>query len=36
MFTQGYLTGKLLPKFGPVKLAFAGFLITGIAYQLTR
>ena len=32
MFTQGYLTGKLLPKFGPVKLVFAGFLVTAFAY----
>lgn len=34
IFTQGYLTGKLLPKFGPVKLAFAGFITTGIAYLI--
>jgi MFS transporter, DHA1 family, tetracycline resistance protein len=32
MFTQGYLTGKLLPKFGPIKLAMSGFILTGIAY----
>ena len=32
MFTQGYLTGKLLPKFGPIKLIFGGFLITALAY----
>jgi DHA1 family tetracycline resistance protein-like MFS transporter len=34
MFTQGYLTGKLLPKFGVIKLVFAGFLLTGIAYGI--
>jgi DHA1 family tetracycline resistance protein-like MFS transporter len=34
MFTQGYLTGKLLPKFGPVKLVFAGFIFTAIAYAI--
>jgi len=32
MFTQGYLTGKLAPKFGPVKLALSGFILTGFAY----
>jgi DHA1 family tetracycline resistance protein-like MFS transporter len=32
MITQGYLTGKLLPKLGPIKLVFAGFLITAAAY----
>ena len=32
MITQGYLTGKLLPKFGPIKLVFAGFIITSLAY----
>ena len=32
MFTQGFLTGKLLPKFGPIKLVFCGFLLTGFAY----
>lgn len=34
MFTQGYLIRKLLPKFGPVKLVFAGFLITCFAYAI--
>lgn len=34
MFTQGFLTGKLLPKFGPIKLVFAGFLTTAIAYAI--
>ncbi|HVT62780.1 MAG TPA: MFS transporter, partial [Legionellaceae bacterium] len=34
MFTQGYLTGKLLPKFGTVKLVFGGFAITAIAYSI--
>lgn len=34
MFTQGYLTGKLLPKFGTIKLVVAGFLITAIAYSI--
>lgn len=32
MFTQGYLTGKLLLKFGTLKLVFAGFTITGFAF----
>ena len=34
MFTQGFLTGKLLPKFGPIKLVFGGFLLTGFAYLI--
>ena len=34
MFVQGYLTSKLLPKFGPIKLLFAGFLITLCAYSI--
>jgi len=34
IFVQGYLTGKLLPKFGPIKLLFAGFLITLCAYSI--
>lgn len=34
MFTQGYLTGKLLPKFGPIKLTLAGFTLTGISYLI--
>ncbi len=34
MVTQGYLTGKLLPKFGAVRLVIGGFLITGIAYAI--
>ncbi len=32
MFTQGFLSGKLLPKFGEVTLVAAGFLLTGIAF----
>ncbi len=32
MFTQGFLTGKLLPKFGPIKLVLGGFLLTAISY----
>ena len=34
MFTQGFLTGKLTPKFGPIKLVFAGFILTGISYLI--
>ncbi|CAN5192369.1 tetracycline resistance MFS efflux pump [soil metagenome] len=34
MFTQGFLAGKLLPKFGAITLVFAGFLITAIAYSI--
>lgn len=34
MFNQGVLTGKLLPKFGVVKLALGGFLITVIAFLI--
>lgn len=34
MFTQGYLTGKLLPKFGAVKLVLGGFIVTAIAYTI--
>lgn len=32
MFTQGFLSGKLLPKFGEIKLVAAGFLLTGLAF----
>jgi DHA1 family tetracycline resistance protein-like MFS transporter len=32
MFTQGFLTGKLLPKFGPARLVLWGFLIITIAF----
>ncbi|HYM64936.1 MAG TPA: MFS transporter [Candidatus Sulfotelmatobacter sp.] len=31
-FTQGFLTGRLLPKFGTMKLVFSGFLLTGFAF----
>lgn len=34
IFTQGYLTGKLLPKFGALKLVAGGFVVTAIAYML--
>ena len=34
MFTQGFLTGKLLPKFGPARLVLAGFFVTVIAYSI--
>jgi DHA1 family tetracycline resistance protein-like MFS transporter len=34
MFTQGYLTGKLLPKLGTVKLVAGGFLVTAIAFGI--
>jgi DHA1 family tetracycline resistance protein-like MFS transporter len=34
MFTQGYLTGKLLPKFGPIKLVIAGFYVITIAFAI--
>jgi len=34
MFTQGFLSGKLLPKYGELKLVFAGFFLTGLAYAL--
>jgi DHA1 family tetracycline resistance protein-like MFS transporter len=34
MFTQGFLAGKLMPKFGAIKLVFAGFLITSLAYAI--
>jgi MFS transporter, DHA1 family, tetracycline resistance protein len=34
MFTQGYLTGKLLPKFGPAKLLLTGFFVTIVAYSV--
>jgi DHA1 family tetracycline resistance protein-like MFS transporter len=34
MFTQGYLSGKLLPKFGVLKLVLAGFLITAFAFAI--
>jgi len=34
MFTQGFLTGKLTPKFGPIKLVFAGFTLTAISYLI--
>ncbi len=30
--TQGFLSGKLIPKFGELKLVLAGLLITGVAY----
>ncbi len=34
MFTQGYLTGKLLPKLGPVKLVLFGFIVVTIAFSI--
>ncbi len=34
MFTQGFLTGKLTPKFGPIKLVMAGFILTTISYAI--
>ena len=34
MFTQGYLTGKLLPKFGPIKLVLAGFYVITAAFAI--
>lgn len=34
MFTQGFLVGKLMPKFGELKLAFAGFGLTGLAFLI--
>ncbi len=32
MITQGYLSGKLLPKYGEKRLLIAGFFLTGLAY----
>ena len=34
MFTQGFLTGKLTPKFGAIKLVLAGFLVASVAYLI--
>lgn len=34
MFTQGYLSGKLMNKFGVIKLVLAGFVITAIAFAI--
>lgn len=34
MFTQGFLSGKLLPTFGEMKLVISGFLLTGIAFAI--
>ncbi|HVZ66741.1 MAG TPA: MFS transporter [Patescibacteria group bacterium] len=34
MFTQGYLSGKLLPRFGAIKLALAGFFVTAFAFAI--
>lgn len=34
MFTQGFLSGKLIPKFGELKLVATGFLVTGLAFAL--
>ena len=34
MFTQGYLTGKLLPKFGPLKLVMAGLFIIMVSFLI--
>src|SRR6185437_11616984 len=30
----GFLTGKLTPKFGPIKLVIAGFVLTTISYAI--
>lgn len=32
IITQGFLSGKLIPKFGELKLVLAGLVITGVAY----
>jgi DHA1 family tetracycline resistance protein-like MFS transporter len=32
IITQGFLSGKLIPKFGELKLVLAGLVVTGIAY----
>jgi DHA1 family tetracycline resistance protein-like MFS transporter len=32
IITQGFLSGKLLPKFGEIRLVIAGLAVTGIAY----
>jgi DHA1 family tetracycline resistance protein-like MFS transporter len=32
MFTQGFLSGKLIPKLGEVKMVIAGFALTAVAY----
>ena len=32
IITQGFLSGKLLTKFGEIKLIIAGLLVTGLAY----
>ena len=34
MITQGYLAGKLVSQFGALKLVFAGFLLTALAYGI--
>ncbi len=34
MFTQGYLVGKLTPKFGTLKLVLGGFIVTGLAFAI--
>lgn len=34
MFTQGFLTGKLTPPFGAIKLVIAGFLVVSIAFAI--
>jgi DHA1 family tetracycline resistance protein-like MFS transporter len=34
MITQGFLVGKLAPKFGQIKLVLAGFFLTGVAFLL--
>jgi DHA1 family tetracycline resistance protein-like MFS transporter len=35
MFTQGFLAGKLIPKFGELKLVMGGFFLTALAYAIT-
>ncbi len=32
IFTQGFLSGKLIPRFGELKLVLAGLTLTGIGY----
>lgn len=34
MVTQGYVSGKLIAKFGAIKILLAGFLITAIAFSI--
>lgn len=34
MITQGFLSGKLIPKFGELKTVLGGFILTAIAYAV--